>query len=357
MTRIPVILRAEKETRYDICLSSGLLHGIGGVMREIAAGAQTIAVVTDDTVKTLYAPGVCESIQGAGFRSEIFSIPPGEASKNSGIYLALLDWLAQNKMTRSDAIVALGGGVVGDLAGFAAATYMRGISLAQVPTTLLAMVDSSVGGKTAIDLPSGKNLAGAFYQPSVVLCDPDVLATLPPETFSDGCAEVVKYGMIRPCGILETLADIPIRQQLAQTIQTCVTIKRDIVQADEFDAGERQLLNFGHTIGHAIEHLSRYEVSHGRAVAIGMSIITRAAVRKSLCPPECQTALERALAQCGLPIRAGFPPQAIFEAALNDKKRSGSMITEIIPRSPGSCDLRKMPAADLAEWIEAGLEP
>lgn len=357
MTTISVTLRAENDTRYDIYLEAGLLPTIGEKTRALLANARTVAVVTDDTVKALYLPPVTQSLARAGFRVLSFSLPPGEASKNAEQYFALLNWLAENKLTRADAIVALGGGVVGDLAGFAAATYLRGIALIQVPTTLLAMVDSSVGGKTAIDLPSGKNLAGAFYQPSMVLCDPGVLETLPPQAFSDGCAEVIKYGMIRQGALLETLLEISVREQLAEIIAICVTIKRNIVQEDVFDTGERQLLNFGHTIGHAIEQLSRYEVSHGRAVAIGMGLITRAAVRKNLCPPESQTALERLLALFELPNRTDYPPQALYEAALSDKKRDASAITEIVPSAFGKCELRKMPVSELLEWIELGLEP
>jgi 3-dehydroquinate synthase len=357
LTTIPVNLRAKSDTRYDIYLASGLLGGIGGKIKASIESAQTVAVVTDDNVKALYLQPLMESIKQEGFRPVSFSIPPGEASKSAEMYLTLLNWLAENKLTRSDAVVALGGGVVGDLAGFTAATYLRGITFVQIPTTLLAMVDSSVGGKTGIDLPAGKNLTGAFYQPSMVLCDLDVLTTLSPEVFGDGCAEVIKYGMIRHVSLLEKLLSAPVHQQLAEVIDICVSIKRDIVQEDEFDVGERQLLNFGHTIGHAIEKLSGYEVSHGRAVAAGMSIITRAAVRKNLCPPQCQTVLERLLADFNLPNRTDYSPKALYEAALNDKKRSGGTITEIVPSAFGESVLRKMPVTELLEWIELGLEP
>ena len=356
MITISVTLR-DKETTHDIYIKSGLLPEIGRKMRASMGKARTVAVVTDDNVKALYLRPVMESLKQEGFCPLAFSVPAGEASKSADVYFSLLNWLAENQLTRTDAIVALGGGVVGDLAGFAAATYLRGIPFAQVPTTLLAMVDSSVGGKVAIDLPAGKNLAGAFYQPSIVLCDPDVLATLQPDVFSDGCAEVIKYGMIRHDTLLEKLTSVSAQQDLAEIITVCIGIKRDIVQEDVFDVGERQLLNFGHTIGHAIEKLSRFEVSHGRAVAIGMSVITRAAVRKNLCPPECQTALERSLKLFDLPNRSDFTPKALYEAALNDKKRSGGNITEVVPRAIGECVLRKMPVGELLEWIELGHEP
>ena len=356
MTTISVRLREQTNT-HSVYIAPGLLSGIGGKLREVLPRARIAAVVTDDNVKARYAHIVSESLEQEGFCPLVFSIPPGEASKSAEMYFALLNWLAENRLTRTDAVVALGGGVVGDLAGFAAATYLRGVPLAQVPTTLLAMVDSSVGGKTAIDLPAGKNLAGAFYQPSLVLCDPDVLVTLPPDVFNDGCAEVVKYGMIRHDTLLERLARVPIHRHLTETITDCVSIKRDVVQEDVFDVGERQLLNFGHTIGHAVEKLSAYGVSHGRAVAVGMSVMTRAAARKNICPPECQSALENALELFALPNRTDYAPQALYEAALNDKKRAGGDITEVVPCAIGKCVLRKMPVGELLEWIELGLEP
>ncbi|MDR0511686.1 MAG: 3-dehydroquinate synthase, partial [Treponema sp.] len=243
-------LTAQETHRYDINVAAGLLSTIGAKAREVFPKAETIAVVTDETVKALYLNTVEQSLTQQGFRAICFTLPGGESSKNAEHYISLLNWLAENRLTRTDAIVALGGGVVGDLAGFAAASYQRGIAVAQIPTTLLAMVDSSVGGKTAINLAAGKNLAGAFYQPSLVLCDTDVLATLPSGVFSDGCAEVIKYGMIRDRLLLEKIAARPLlnqHDQLAEVIATCVGIKRDIVQNDVFDTGERQLLNFGHT--------------------------------------------------------------------------------------------------------------
>lgn len=340
-----------------VYLEAGLLSRLGGKVKELSGSIQTVAIVTDDTVKDLYLRPAIDSFERAGLRPLCFSIPPGEESKSAAMYIALLNWLAESRLTRTDAIAALGGGVVGDLAGFAAATYLRGIPLVQIPTTLLAMVDSSIGGKTGIDLPAGKNLAGAFYQPLATFCDPELLAPLPPEVLTDGWAEVVKYGMIRSAPLLESLSSAPLLAPNAEIIKTCIDIKQDIVQRDEFDTGERQLLNFGHTVGHAIETLSGYMVSHGRAVAIGMSVITRAAVRKGLCQPECQTALERALAVFGLPQQTDYSPAALYEASLSDKKRAGGAITEIIPRAAGECVLHKMPSGELLDWITLGVQP
>lgn len=219
----------------------------------------------------LYAARLEASLTRAGFRVVTFTYPGGEHCKTLATYTALLDFLAAHRLSRSDLIVALGGGVTGDLAGFAAATYQRGIPFVQVPTTLLAAVDSSVGGKTAVNLDSGKNQVGCFYQPSLVLCDPDTLRTLPPEEYRNGCAEVIKYAVLRSAPFFDELRAQPVSAQVGHVIATCVGMKRDLVVADEFDRGSRQLLNLGHTFGHAVEACSGYTVPHGCGVAIGMA--------------------------------------------------------------------------------------
>jgi 3-dehydroquinate synthase len=335
-------------TEYEITIENGLLQSIG---EKIFLKPKTFAIVTDENVAALYEKTVAESLVNSGFNVISFAVPAGEKSKSAAQFFALQNWLAENQITRSDALIALGGGVVGDLAGFTAATYLRGVPFIQVPTTLLAMVDSSVGGKTGIDIPSGKNLVGAFYQPSAVLCDPQTLKTLSPEIFSDGCAEVIKHGMIRSEALL---AQLEKNFSPEEIIEENVKIKRDIVQRDEFDTGERQLLNFGHTIGHALEKLSDFQLSHGSAVAIGMAIITRAAVKKNLCPPECEIILQKLLKKFNLPTRTKLPTKKIFEAALTDKKRAGDTITEVIPNKLGNCQLLKMPVSELFEWIDLG---
>ena len=248
-------IRVCASKNYDVRIESGLLCDAG---QQIAAvcGVCTAAVISDDTVFSLYGSRLCDTLQASGFRTVSFVFPHGEQSKNLTVYTELLNFLAENRLTRTDCLVALGGGVVGDLCGFAAATYLRGVSFVQIPTTLLAAVDSSVGGKTAVDLPAGKNLVGAFYQPSLVLCDPDLLQTLPEDIFRDGCAEVIKYGLLGNAEFFRELSAAAIRENLPHAIETCVSMKRDIVCADEFDRGQRQLLNLGHTFGHAVEHFS-----------------------------------------------------------------------------------------------------
>jgi len=226
----------------------------------------------------------------------------------------------------------------------------------QVPTSLLAMVDSSVGGKVAIDLVAGKNLAGAFHQPTLVVCDTDTLDTLPQQFYNDGMAEVIKYGMLGSTELLNQIMQLHEDKDYETLISTCVKMKRDIVQNDEFDRGERRLLNFGHTIAHAIEKLSNYELTHGAAVAIGMVMISRATIRMGLLAPECLDILLERLSYFGLPTRTNYSVEAIYEAALGDKKRGGEFITIIVPISLGKCELRKVSVGELRDWIEMGFE-
>ncbi|MCL2563937.1 MAG: 3-dehydroquinate synthase [Oscillospiraceae bacterium] len=342
---------------YEVLIDVGLLPQIGQQIRDLIPNAQAAAIITDHNVSKHYLTPVTESLTKAGIRPLTFSMPAGEASKNGAQYLSLLELLARDGLSRSDVIIALGGGVVGDLAGFAAATYQRGVAYIQVPTTLLAMVDSSVGGKTAIDLPSGKNLAGAFYQPNLVLCDTDTLRTLPEFVFRDGLAEVIKYGMLGSAPLLDVLTQDLSQDAVEPVIIQCVTMKRDIVQRDEFDHSERMLLNFGHTIGHAIERLSNYEISHGFAVSIGMAMDARAAVKQKICEPECSEILEALLARFGLPNKTAYTAEQIYTAALYDKKRNAGNISIAVPRRKGKCGLMTFPLNQLRTWIEMGVTP
>jgi 3-dehydroquinate synthase len=250
-------------------------------------------------------------------------------------------------------VFALGGGVVGDLAGLAAALYLRGIKLVQIPTTLLAAVDSSVGGKTAVDLDAGKNLAGAFYQPDLVICDTDTLSTLPKSEFSNGMAEVIKYAAIRDKSLYNALR--PPISNLGAVIARCVEIKRDIVSADERDKGERQLLNFGHTFAHAIEKCSGYKIVHGSAVAIGMAMMTRACLARNICGGDCLEVLLDALDAYGLPAETGYDEDALFSALLSDKKRNHDRITLVVPRGPGRCERLSVTLPKAREFLRLGL--
>lgn len=333
---------------YDIKIGGGLLSAIG---EEAAAlgKAHKVCIVSDTNVWPLYGQAVQNSLVRSGFSVFSYVFPAGEESKNGQVYLELLNLLAMNRLTRSDLIVALGGGVVGDLAGFAAATYLRGIRFIQIPTTLLAAVDSSVGGKTAIDLPAGKNLCGAFCQPSLVLCDTDTLNTLPDDIFRDGCAEVIKYGILYDPVLFESLEKDGISFDRETVIARCVDLKRQVVMEDEFDTGARMKLNLGHTIGHGIEARSNFTLSHGKSVAIGMAIVSRA----SHCPDR-----ERIIAciqQFGLPTSVDYPVEDIYDYTLSDKKRSGSTVSLIIPQRIGRCDIVPTPVESLKTFIEEGM--
>ena len=290
-----------------------------------------------------------ESLKSAGFSVVSYVFPAGEESKNGQVFLDLLNFLAENRLTRSDLIVALGGGVVGDLAGFAAASYLRGIRFLQVPTTLLAAVDSSVGGKTAIDLPAGKNLAGAFCQPSLVLCDTDTLNSLPTDIFRDGCAEVIKYGVLYDPKLFAHLEEKGLAFDREAVITRCVELKRDVVMEDEFDTGARMKLNLGHTVGHGVEAKSRFALSHGKAVAIGMAIVSRA----SNCgdTPRILALLEK----FGLPTRTDYSADDLFTYTLSHKKRSGGTVNLIIPRAIGDCAIVPTKVESLKFFIQAGL--
>ncbi len=333
---------------YNIKIGSGLLSTLGEEAKKLGK-AKKIAIVSETNVYPLYGSQAENSVKNTGFEVFSFVFPAGEESKCAAIYLALLNFLAEHKLTRTDLIVALGGGVVGDLAGFAAATYLRGIRFIQIPTTLLAAVDSSVGGKTAIDLPAGKNLVGAFWQPSLVLCDTDTLTSLPRDIFLDGCAEVIKYGILYDESFFACLESTGPNFDREAVIARCVEMKRDVVMADEFDTGARMKLNLGHTIGHGVEASSHFTLSHGKSVAIGMAIVSRA----SHCPDNDR--IIGILKQFGLPTNTETDADTLFAYALSDKKRSGGTVNLIIPRSVGNCEIVPTPVEEILPFIEEGL--
>jgi len=346
-------VKVNASKQYSVLIGGGILSQTGEKIMETCGGNKAV-IVTDDIVEKLYADILEQSLLAAGYTTVRFVFPNGEQSKNMETYTSLLSALTEASLTRSDVVVALGGGVVGDMAGFAAATYLRGIPLVQIPTTLLAMVDSSVGGKTAINLPAGKNQVGAFYQPDIVLCDCDVLQTLPIETLHDGCAEMIKHGVILSSELFELLKE-PLRLQMEDIIVRNVTIKRDIVADDERDVGVRQMLNFGHTIGHGIEKHSNYSVRHGNAVAIGMSIASRGAWRMGLCDEDCHREIVLMLKRYKLPHETDISAERLIEAAFSDKKRSGNRITEILPERIGKCVLHSFSFDELKEFIKLGV--
>ena len=304
---------------YDVQIERGLLSSAGEKLAQLFPPPRKVMLVTDDTVRALWGDRLISTLREIGYTVFEFVFPNGEASKTTATIVGMWEALAEANLTRTDFIVALGGGVVGDMAGFAAATYLRGIPFVQFPTTLLAMVDSSVGGKTGADLATGKNLIGAFHQPSAVFCDTDTLQTLPASIFADGCDN------------------------------------RDLVEADERDSGASQLLNLVHTAGHAVEALSNFSISHGSAVAIGMVLMAKAAVTARLCAADVPAHMEAMLKAYHLPTVCPFDAAALAQVALSDKKRKGNSITLVLPSSVGNSRLHTISADTLADFFAGGL--
>lgn len=339
---------------YCVHIGHGLLPHAGSMIAALGLSGKA-AIISDSNVWPLYGELLNDSLKNAGFECCHYVFKAGEPQKNGTTYLQILNFLAENELTRSDVLIALGGGVVGDMAGFAAATYLRGVRYVQIPTSLLAMVDSSVGGKTAIDLDAGKNLAGAFYQPSLVLCDPQVLDTLSEDVFRDGCAEVIKYAVLFDPDLFSHLKQFGMNFLREDVITKCICHKRNIVCQDEFDKGQRQLLNLGHTIGHAIERCSNYHISHGYAVAAGMKIIAKSCVSLENLSGDDYNAILSLLQDFDFPVFTEFTCEELFYAACNDKKRSGDFLTMVLPLSIGKCTLKTIPLDILKTYIQAGL--
>ena len=323
------------------------LENLGAELHKYIEG-DSVMIVTDETVADLYLNRCIQTVSNAGFAVHAFVIEPGEHSKTGETYLALLGALAEIPLTRADGIIALGGGVVGDLAGFAAATYLRGIPVIQVPTTLLAAVDASVGGKTAINLPEGKNLAGAFHQPALVWQDTSLLDTLPEEIYLDGMAEVIKYSIIDDADLFQKLQDLAYtKEHLDDIIQTCVTIKKRFVEEDEHDTGIRQMLNFGHTIGHAIEIASDFGIRHGFAVAKGMAYMAEIASRENWCDQATKKAIIEILQAYHYDLSIDFDKEVLADIMRKDKKRKGAFLDLVVPRTIGDSRLHRIPTEEL----------
>lgn len=338
--------------QYDILIGSDLLSRVGELTASVKKPCRTV-VVTDSNVDALYGEKVVCSLEKAGFETHKFVFEAGEKSKNADVFVQILEFLAQKRITRTDLVVALGGGVVGDITGFAASCYLRGIDFVQIPTTLLSAVDSSVGGKTAIDLKAGKNLAGAFYQPIAVVCDTDTFDTLPEREKACGYAEVVKYGVLFDEKLFESLEKHELSMQ--EIVEKCVIFKRDIVERDEFDKGERMLLNLGHTAAHGIEKHSGYSLSHGQAVAVGMVIASKIAENEGVCEKGLCARLCNVLETYNLPICYDISAKELCDAALSDKKRDGAKITLVLPERIGKCVLDKRDTSQLEQLFSTAL--
>lgn len=338
---------------YPVRIGPGLLKELGQLLPSALAGCK-IAVISDDRVDRLYGPAAEASLREAGHPVSTFVFPSGEAQKNLSTFGKILEFLAGEGFDRSDCVLALGGGVTGDLAGFAAASYLRGVRFVQVPTTFLAAVDSSVGGKTGVNLSGGKNLAGAFWQPRAVFCDTDVLKTLPEEIYAEGTAEAVKCAVIGDPALLELLCEASSPEE--EVIRRCVALKAFIVEQDEKEEGLRALLNFGHTLGHAMEGASGFTLRHGRAVALGMIAATRAAEKSGFAEKGTLDALRRALEARNLwgPIQGD--PEELLSAIGRDKKKRKDRITLVLPRRIGACELVSMSLEEARTLLRSGLE-
>jgi 3-dehydroquinate synthase len=337
---------------YEVLIASGII-GSAGEHAQKVVGIGKAAIITDDIVDKLYAEKLSESLEKSGFTVMKKVFPNGETVKTPENAFEIVNFLAENKFTRSDTVFALGGGTIGDLAGFAASVFLRGIRLVQLPTTLLAAVDSSVGGKTAVNLKAGKNLAGSFYQPDLVLCDTGTLSSLPDKIFNDGCAEVIKYGVIASSTLFEKLKK-GIKNNLEDIIAECVRIKSDIVAVDEHDRGLRQLLNFGHTAAHAIERGTNFAVSHGEAVAIGMVIASNYAWQTGFCDKTVYDVVKSLVGMYHLPTTTDLTADELLTSALSDKKREGATISLVLPEYIGKAVTKKVNLDGLAEFLKIG---
>lgn len=348
MRRVQVVT----DKPYEVMIQRGLLAKLADYL--IPYRDRALFLLTDDQVDELYGQTVFKQLGQAGYKISRLVVPAGEGSKSMETFSLVLENMAGQKLHRDGILIALGGGVVGDLGGFCAATYLRGIDFIQIPTTLLAAVDSSVGGKTGINLKAGKNLAGAFHQPCAVMMDPTVLQTLSATTWADGVAETLKYGILFDEALFDRVAKgiRPDAEDLENIIAQSVQHKANLVQTDEHDKGQRQLLNLGHTFGHGIERASHYTVSHGQAVAIGTALMARACVKRGICSAATAQAVEQALLKNGLPIRTDLPMGAIGEAAQQDKKAQGSDLSLIVIEKIGQCRLHKIKLTELNGWLE-----
>jgi 3-dehydroquinate synthase len=327
---------------YDIVIQIGLLDRVGEHLSPFQLGPGAV-VVTNPTVKKLYGTRVLRSLQAAGFAPALLTVPDGERFKSLKWVAAILDELVRRRAERTSWLIALGGGVIGDLAGFAASSYMRGIPFVQVPTTLVAQVDSSIGGKTGVNHPQGKNLIGAFYQPKLVLCDPRVLGTLPEREYRAGLAEVIKYGVIQDAAFFEFLEQRMDRvlaldpETIHRVIRTSCAIKAQVVSADEREGDRRRILNFGHTLGHALETVTGYRrYKHGETVAIGMVAAARLARRLGVAGPEVESRIVSVVSKAELPVLLPrYPAPAYLRAMRQDKKVKSGRIHFVLPNRIG----------------------
>ncbi|MBR5915233.1 MAG: 3-dehydroquinate synthase [Spirochaetia bacterium] len=348
-----ITVKAQNGT-YDVVIDRGLLSRVGVLLAERLESRHAL-LVCDDVTARLYSGTVTASLESAGFDIATFVFPHGEANKRWNMVGEILEKAASANLNRSDFFIALGGGVCGDMTGFAAAVYLRGVPFVQIPTTLLAAVDASVGGKTGVDLGTGKNLAGAFHQPACVLFDPDVIATLPVACVDEGKAEIIKHAVLAGGRLYEIALGGTLLDDMEEVVALNVEIKRSYVQADPFDTGCRQLLNFGHTIGHAIEKFSGYTIPHGQAVAMGMVAETKSFIKLYNEKPEILEIIKSLLEKNSIKFDIPYTAQELAQVAIHDKKMASGNLNIIAPLGIGNCQIRSIPVSRLEEYIEGGL--
>lgn len=343
-------VNAESAT-YDIKIEKGILSNCTDYITPLVRGNK-VMIITDSNVKPLYIDVVKRAFEKTNLKVYIVTYEAGEQSKHLGTVADIYDALCEHNFTRKDMLISLGGGVCGDITGFVAATYMRGIDFIQIPTTLLSQVDSSVGGKTGVDNKYGKNLIGAFYQPKLVLIDPLTLDTLSPHYFADGMGEVIKYGCIKSEKLFEMLQSVDVKEQIEDIILQCLEIKRDVVENDERESGLRMILNFGHTLGHAIEKLSDFSLSHGECVAKGMVMITKASENSGITAKGCAEKIERLCHKFTLNTDITYSIDDIANGAQSDKKSDADTLSVVLLNNIGKCDIHKINKNELTDFLK-----
>ncbi len=336
---------------YKIYIEHGILDEAGKYVREVS-GALRAVIISDSNVAPFYAGRVESSLKKEGFETSVFVFEAGEERKRLSTIEKMYMHFFDHNITRTDIVVALGGGVTGDMAGFAAASYLRGIDFVQIPTSLLSQVDSSVGGKTGVDLPGGKNLVGAFWQPRVVLIDPDTLDTLPAGLYEDGMGEVIKYGCIKSRSLFELLEKENARDITDEIICRSVAIKRDVVSEDERESGLRAILNFGHTFGHALEKLHGYSgLTHGEAVGIGALMLTEITEAKGITEKGVSERIRALLEKNNMPTGDSFTLEEIIGATRGDKKTAGNDLKFVFLKDIGDCYIHKLPTNSMMDFF------
>ena len=354
-------INIQASSDYDVLIGAGLIDSCGTHIRERLFRAQKALIVTDTNVAPLYLARVKSSLESEGFSCYEYIFEAGEEKKNIESIAGMWAVMAKGEFTRTDLVVSLGGGVATDMGGFAAATFLRGISVVQIPTSLLAMADAAIGGKTGIDLPQGKNLAGSFHQPTMVIEDTDCLTTLPAETFTEGMAEVIKYAFIMDKPLYEELSKIAAEgramslqndiDSVTKILLSCVKDKAEVITEDEMDNGRRQILNYGHTIGHVIERNSNFTLAHGVCVAKGMGIIADACCKNGLSSKETADEIKGLITAYGLPCEDTITPEEAVSGAMNDKKKRGDNVSVVLVNEIGKAEIKKMTPENLLEFL------